>query len=287
MRRPSSIKARRSGFVLVSAFAALALAAPTNAAADPAVGIDGATFTFVGDSVRNEVELSERLGYIFLSSTTPDAEGKDIRQPITVSPPCDHTVYDTGPDPTSARCPGDLVASFSLSLAEGDDWTVDTCARDSGRFEVRAGPGADEVNGCSGDDAIFGEEGDDFPASGGNGDDIVDGGSGNDEVLGCPGNDRVFGGSGDDAVDGDGKCGTPGLEPGDDLIDTGEGNDEVTDLMGGKDVIKTGSGRDRVNATDGVSGDKIQCGPGRDSAVIDPKGDKAGKSCEKVKREKD
>jgi hypothetical protein len=270
----------------VAALAAVGLiavigAAPTRAAADAAVGIDGATLTFVGDAARDQVEI-EIASYpgapIFVTSS---------EKPITASSPCDNPPFESGmPDPTTARCPRDLVAAFSLSLGEGnDDYYASPNFLEP--FEVRAGPDADEVAGGDGEDAIFGEEGDDIVVSGGGGSDLVDGGPGNDLVLGYGGNDRVFGGSGDDSVSGDGQ----GQEPGDDLIDTGDGNDQVHELQKSgyetKDTIRTGSGRDVVEADDGGGGDRINCGPGRDRAVIDPKGDKAGKSCEKVKREKD
>jgi Ca2+-binding RTX toxin-like protein len=277
----------------VAALAAVGLivvigAAPTSAAADPTVGIDGATLTFVGDAARDEVEIEivSYPGPPYISVTSSE-------KPITASPPCDNPSFDSGMlDPTRARCPRDLVAAFSLSLGEGNDdyfCSPDFYAPASFHepFEVRAGPDADDVEGCEGDDAIFGEEGDDGVVSGRGGSDLVDGGPGNDLVLGYGGNDRVFGGSGDDSVSGDGQ----GQEPGDDLIDTGDGNDQVHELQKSdyktKDTIRTGSGRDVVEADDGGGGDRINCGPGRDRAVIDPKGDKAGKSCEKVKREKD
>jgi hypothetical protein len=252
-------------------------AVPTRAAADAAVGIDGATLTFIGDADRDEVEIvSSGSPYIFVTSS---------EKPITASSPCENPPFDSGMlDPTTARCPRDLVAAFSLSLGEGNDDFYPSFSPEP--YEVRAGPDADEVGGAGGEDAIFGEEGDDI-VSGGGGSDLVDGGPGNDLVLGYGGNDRVFGGSGDDTVSGDGQ----GQEPGDDLIDTGDGNDQVHELQKSdyetKDTIRTGSGRDVVEADDGGGGDRINCGPGRDRAVIDPKGDKAGKSCEKVKREKD
>lgn len=269
----------------VTALAAVGLvavigAAPTSAAADAAVGIDGATLTFIGDAARDEVEIVSSPGSPYLHVTSSE-------KPITASSPCENPPFDSGMlDPTTARCPRDLVSAFSLSLGEGND-DYDVSPNFHEPFEVRAGPDADEVAGGDGDDAIFGEEGDDIVVSGGGGSDLVDGGPGNDLVLGYGGNDRVFGGSGDDTVSGDGQ----GQEPGDDLIDTGDGNDQVHELQKSdyetKDTIRTGSGRDVVEADDGGGGDRINCGPGRDRAVIDPKGDKAGKSCEKVKREKD
>lgn len=286
MRAPSSIRTRRGGFLLAWVFAALALAAPTSAAADAAVGIDGATLTFVGDAARDQVEIEivSYPGPPYISVTSSE-------KPITASSPCDNPPFaqdaELGADPTRARCPRDLVAAFSLSLGEGNDDYQGSPSFPPEPFEVRAGPGADDVSGGGGDDAIFGEEGDDIVVSGGGGSDLVDGGPGNDLVLGYGGNDHVFGGSGDDTVSGDGQ----GQEPGDDLIDTGDGNDQVHELQKSdyetKDTIRTGSGRDVVEADDGGGGDRINCGPGRDRAVIDPKGDKAGKSCEKVKREKD
>jgi hypothetical protein len=82
-----------------------------------------------------------------------------------------------------------------------------------------------------------------------NGPDYLPGGGGNDTVQGRAGNDTILGGAGDDRLAG------------------GAGND-VIDGGPGKDTISGGTGNDTVRAADGTA-DTIDCGPGRDHAIVD------------------
>jgi len=79
---------------------------------------------------------------------------------------------------------------------------------------------------------------------GGDGKDRISGGAGKDRSGGGDGRDRVYGGAGNDRLD-EMKLG-------------GNGNDR---LFGG-------TGNDRVR-TAGGQADKIDCGPGHDSALKD------------------
>ncbi len=82
-----------------------------------------------------------------------------------------------------------------------------------------------------------------------NGPDYLTGGGYDDVILGEGGNDSIFGGAGDDRLDG------------------GPGNDVITGGAGA-DKIFGGPGSDTIYADDGER-DVIDCGPGRDRAVVD------------------
>jgi len=75
------------------------------------------------------------------------------------------------------------------------------------------------------------------------------GGGFDDVILGMGGNDTILGGAGDDYLDG------------------GAGNDVITGGSGA-DKIFGGAGSDTIYAADGER-DIIDCGPGRDRAVVD------------------
>jgi hypothetical protein len=87
---------------------------------------------------------------------------------------------------------------------------------------------------------------------------VLRGTRGRDVAHGSHGNDRMAGGAGDDSLFG---------HAGDDLLDGGSGNDR---LVGGpgRDVLRGGAGDDGINAADGWP-DRVDCGPGRDTANVD------------------
>lgn len=86
---------------------------------------------------------------------------------------------------------------------------------------------------------IVGTDKGDYLAGGGH-DDIIFGRGGNDTLLGGAGDDRIYGGKGNDVI-------TPGA---------------------GADQVFGGPGSDTIYAADGER-DVIDCGPGRDRAVVD------------------
>lgn len=92
--------------------------------------------------------------------------------------------------------------------------------------------------------------------------DVLRGRGGDDVLLGRSGPDRLDGGPGRDRLDG-------GL--GDDRLVGGPGRDR----------LRGGPGRDRLLAADGVR-DVVDCGRGRDAAVVDRRDRVAG--CERVTR---
>ena len=168
--------------------------------------------------------------------------------------------------------------------------------------------GPDSVKGTATAEAIYGR--------GGN--DVVDGGGGDDELDGGPGADVLGGGDGLDAVsypgvlgtagatvtlDGLANDGTPGevdnvltdVEDvfggdGDDklsgsaganTIDGGLGGDRITGAAG-KDALFGDEGDDVIDAQDGES-DRIECGPGNDTAAIDLT-DIVAPDCERISK---
>src|SRR5437763_1432651 len=86
--------------------------------------------------------------------------------------------------------------------------------------------------------------------------DTIPGGDGNDRVFGDDGNDRVFGDRGNDRLYG------------------GRGHDH----------IYGGPGNDTIYARDDT-GDTIDCGSGRDVAIVDPHD--VVHNCETVRRSRD
>lgn len=151
----------------------------------------------------------------------------------------------------------------------------DRLSGNTGNDRIDGGQGGDRLFGGPGSDTLVGRSGNDI-LSGGNGrdrltgavgNDLLNGGAGRDRLDGGPGADRVLGGRGRDTLLG-------GL--GGDRLDGGANNDTVNGLGGvdvvigggGADLLLGGSGRDQVRARDGVR-DAINCGPGRDVAVVD------------------
>jgi hypothetical protein len=86
---------------------------------------------------------------------------------------------------------------------------------------------------------VVGTRGADY-LPGGGGNDFIEGRAGNDTLLGGAGNDRLVAGAGNDVIDGG----------------------------SGADRVDGGAGSDTVRAADG-SRDRIDCGDGRDHAVVD------------------
>ena len=113
--------------------------------------------------------------------------------------------------------------------------------------------GDDKMYGLNGKDSLYGLGGNDA-LQGDNGDDFVDGGPGKDSLEGNDGNDIVQGGAGTDKIDG------------------GKGNDTLIASF----ALGTVSFRD-------YSADSVVCGPGYDTAFINPvDGDTASDDCEVI-----
>lgn len=120
------------------------------------------------------------------------------------------------------------------------------------------GPGNDTLTGGDGRDRIHGGPGNDV-ATGNAGDDLLSGGAGDDQLYGKAGNDRIFANGGNDEEWG------------------GDGNDQLwalarVDVTGpgdpSGDTLHGEAGDDVLHARDGEV-DRIDCGPGNDTALLD------------------
>jgi Ca2+-binding RTX toxin-like protein len=181
----------------------------------------------------------------------------------------------------AARCAGRaaMIAGTGganrLAGTPGSDVIVGGSGSDrilagGGRDWVCAGRGNDRVLGGRGNDRLLGEAGNDI-LFGGRGRDLLRGGAGNDRLSGGAGNDRLLAGSGNDRVLGG---------AGNDRAFGGPGNDRLNPGAG-RDHVSAGAGKDRIFSVDG-QGDVIDCGPGRDEAIVD--GLDGARRCETVIR---
>ena len=110
--------------------------------------------------------------------------------------------------------------------------------------------------------------------------DLLEGAAGPDKVVGGDGPDCLFGQGGNDQLDG--QNGNDVIRGGDgsDVVLGGEGDDTVSGGRG-RDRFSGGNGNDSMRSVDGDS-DRVNCGPGQDSATVNPR-DRVSGSCEKVK----
>ena len=88
--------------------------------------------------------------------------------------------------------------------------------------------------------------------------DLIRGSGGADKIFAGPGGDRVYGGRGNDRVIG---------QSGRDRL-YGQAGADIVVGGPGKDVLRGGPGDDKLNARDGVA-ETVDCGPGRDVAIVD------------------
>ena len=149
--------------------------------------------------------------------------------------------------------------------------------------------GNDTENGGNGRDCLLGGDGDDRLSGGNDADDLrgeagrdrLDGGAANDKLAGGVGNDRLAGKAGSDSLSG--SSGADYLSGGDgnDKLSGGVGNDRLSGGKG-KNRYSGGAGADVISAANGRGGEKVNCGSGRDRAVVDRTDRVSG--CERVMR---
>ena len=165
-----------------------------------------------------------------------------------------------------------LVVGSGVALAavevgtDGSDEFFGTNKEDV--FHGRAG--SDFLEGCEGDDVLYGSDDPDLVGDGlcrKSGDDKLYGGEGDDELFSFPGDDTLFGGEGDDTlVEGRGENQMFG----------GDGNDFFQ---------ATAINFDRPGSEDTTpkERDRVYCGEGRDTVVVDPgRVDVVASDCERV-----
>ncbi len=121
-------------------------------------------------------------------------------------------------------------------------------------------------------------------------DDSISGTMGHDKILGKDGKDSLYGLGGDDTIHGD---------SGDDFV-VGDSGKDILEGNDGNDVVQGGSGSDKIDGGNGndtliasfaldsssirdYAPDTIICGPGFDTAFINPSdGDTASSDCEVI-----
>ena len=162
-----------------------------------------------------------------------------------------------------------LAQDAVITGTDGNDVLNGTDAAESiyagaGNDVVNAGGGDDDLDGGPGADVLNGGDGSDAVAYNGSApadvtlDGIADdGAAGEGDNVGSDVED-IFGGDGDDKLTGNTAANT---------IDGGAGDDHITGGPG-EDVLFGNDGDDTINARDGVR-DRIECGAGDDTAIID------------------
>ena len=162
----------------------------------------------------------------------------------------------SGPDADIFTVPvaGGAITQLTNGLfTEDPDWGPIVSLKPGRCANVTRGTAAgDKLSGTTAGDRLTGLAGNDV-LRGLSGTDCLDGGRGNDTLIGGTGNDVLAGGSGNDKLTGN----------------------------SGRNTYSGGSGRDTVNARNGAR-DKVNCGSGKDRAVVDRKDRVRG--CELVKR---
>jgi hypothetical protein len=221
-------------------------------------------------------------------------------------------LYVDGARSSEASSPNDFPAPTAVTLGTGmgGSSSTDTLYAEPALYLTAltqervaahysaARSGSDQLCGASNDDLFLGASGNDS-LSGATGRDTLEGGAGNDTMNGGSGNDTLKGGAGNDTTGNvkgsicsnnslagndrvDGGAGSDKLDggPGADVVIGGTGNDN---LVGGpgKDTLSGGTGSDTLAAVDGAR-DVIDCGAGKDTAIVDAVD--VVKGCEKVKR---
>jgi hypothetical protein len=174
-----------------------------------------------------------------------------------------------------------LAQELVIAGTDGDDVLAGTPANDSlyGRAgdDVLLGQaGDDELDGGPGADAISGGPGDDSVSYAGSPVDVTLDGHANDGAAGEGDNDLpdvedVYGSDGPDIIVGSDAENT---------IDGNAGGDQITGGRGA-DGLFGSEGNDQIDSRDG-SADRVDCGPGTDSALVDASD--IVRDCEKVGR---
>jgi Ca2+-binding RTX toxin-like protein len=207
----------------------------------------------IGDDGRYQVKDEANIHYI--NPTPPPQSG------ISTGPGCERNTGNL----IGAYCgPGADVTLLQILLGDLDDRAGPPAGQAGARYE--GGDGDDELLGGALPDQL----------DGGAGDDTLAGYDANDALLGLAGADRIVGGDGDDTLaGGDDRDNMDGGD-GNDALRGGAGNDKLNGRVGndkiggdaGRDIFSGGTGNDTIRARDG-SADRINCGAGRDKAVID------------------
>jgi Tol biopolymer transport system component len=145
------------------------------------------------------------------------------------------------PPPPRARCDGRLATTIVLPTGDPLGLDQDVLVYGSDLNVIRGSRRGEWIESENGRSRICGRGGGDLITTDG-GNDRIFGGAGPDFVIGGAGRDYLVGGSGDD----------------------------VLDARTGRDRIFGGAGDDFI-PTAGVTPDRVDCGPGDDRAIVDPR----------------
>lgn len=191
-----------------------------------------------------EVEVSAKYSHEWTREHT-------FEQRVTVHCRAHYRCWITGTAPMLRD-----TGEFSLTLAN-TTWRLHDVYIDS---PDPTGQGAYSVN----DEPLTAGERASLPASV-----IQTGTDGNDNLAGTDADDRMYAQSGNDTTHAMAGDDTVSGGAGNDRIFGGPGNDTVSGGPG-KDTLNGGPGDDSVRARDGQA-DRVDCGKGDDTAVLDPK----------------
>ncbi len=231
-----------------------AFAACTSPVSLTGLALGAHTFSVRGTDALGNVGAANAASWTIVAPPVPPPPppvGPPPPPPVAPPPP---------PPPTCGGRPATIVVAAgqrTVTGTAGRDVIVGTAAAETingrgGNDTICSGGGADTVRGGTGNDNLRGEAGND-QVFGDSGSDLLLGGTGNDNLRGGAGNDRLGGGNGNDRVDG------------------GAGNDQLDEMrLGGRGVdrLNGSGGTDRIRSADNTR-DIVDCGPGRDSALLD------------------
>ncbi|HEX3238570.1 MAG TPA: hypothetical protein VHR18_00355 [Solirubrobacterales bacterium] len=213
-----------------------------------------------------EIEISIEEGYepkaLNISGT---ADGEEI------------LVGQLGRNKVGVDLDGDPLAAAATKDA---DVTIAVPERDELAVRI-AGRGGDDNLSALGGPGFTGKlAAERLTMAGGPGNDTLSGGPGRDLLRGDDGDDLLFGGLGRDRLS---------VGPGSDVARGGPGPDQIENIssVGGiaddlrPDRVFGGAGDDSIDVFQGLAGDRVDCGSGRDDRVSIDAGDHA-QACEHV-----
>jgi Ca2+-binding RTX toxin-like protein len=187
--------------------------------------------------------------------------------------------------PDAVSCGIAAVQSLEVQLGDGDDSINPPTNPPSSSFFEPTGPFARvEIGGGSGDDLLGGTYGVDHLLGSGGRDDLEPG-RGDDWAEGDTGSDRLHGGYGNDLLQGQAGADKIIGADGGDSLRGGAGADRL-DGRAGADSLFGGPGDDWLDSADrSYEADRtIDCGPGKDVAVVDRWLDPSPRGCERIIR---
>lgn len=254
----------------------------SNASSDPTVCSGGSATVFNVDRIEyTTVGSAPFFNYLgdgpLAPGATPEASGSEIE--ITV-----HEDYSPGVLSVGGTAGADTIeagmldrsrAGVNLNVAQDGaspdvDVVFDAPKLAQASYRLSGAGGNDRISVLGKPDFSGPLIGERVGLSGGPGDDTLIGGPSKDRLGGSLGDDRLIGGRGRDYLT---------IGPGRDLARAGAGPDMIfnqSDVGGipadlAPDRVFAGAGNDRIDVSQPLAGDRVDCGPGpRDFVFADP-----------------